>query len=109
MKKHRKIWDIVDEIRNHPDTIAIDLWTKDMVIDQIVAHYETELYGINGFDIDATIQIDKNDLSKDDWFDINSQLEDNWSSIQQPIRLDELPEIQKKLRRIVNLQKLIKD
>ena len=76
-----------------------------MVIDNIVAHYETELYGINGF----AIQIDENDLSKDDWFDINSQLEDNWSSIQQPIRLDELPELQKRLRRIVNLQKLIKD
>ena len=105
----RDIYDIVKELQKHPDFIYCDIWTKDMIIDNLVAHYETESYTLGGMDSDLDIIIDKDDLTNKDWCDIEEQLQENYDGITEPIRVDKLKDLNQRLRRQINLDKLIRD
>jgi len=105
----RKIYDIVEELRNHPDCVSIDVWTRDMVIDHLVNHFENDLLYDNPKLVDVDINLEIDDLNENDWWEINHQLERNYEFIEEPIRLDMIDGLEKRLRRKINLDNLVKD
>lgn len=104
----RNIYDILEELRNHPDCVCIDVWTRDMVIDHLVSHFENDLLYDNPKLIDVDINLEIDDLNENDWWEINHQLERNYEFIGEPIRLDMIDGLEKRLRRKINLDNLLK-
>ena len=103
----RSIYDIAKELQAHPDFVACDLWTKEMVIDDLVAHYETDYYTPNDSDISLDIEISLEDLNDEDWSDIEDQIISSYTEIESPIKPNKLKDLNKRLRRKINLDNLL--
>jgi hypothetical protein len=110
----RSIYDIAKELQAHPDFVACDLWTKEMVIDDLVAHYEGDYYtaisaedGVYDSDISLDIEISLEDLNDEDWADIEDQIINSYTEIESPIKPNKLKDLNKRLRRKINLDNLL--
>ena len=98
----RSIYDIAKELQAHPDFVACDLWTKEMIADDLTAHYEG-VYSEVSYDIEISVD----DLTNEDWMNIEDQIMSSYTEIESPIKPDKLKDLNKRLRRKINLDNLL--
>ena len=103
----RSIYDIAKELQAHPDFVACDLWTKEMIADDLTAHYEGAYYTGVDSEISYDIEITVDDLTNEDWMNIEDQIMSSYTEIESPIKPDKLKDLNKRLRRKINLDNLL--
>jgi hypothetical protein len=105
----RSIYDILKELGEHPDYVCGDVWTKDMVLSHLESHYESQYYFSGGLNNDTEINLENSDLTDGDWIAIEDHIQNNYDHIEDPIPIWDLEVLDKRLRRKINLDNLIKD